>query len=381
MTTAVTRAVRLRDGRWIAGVCTGLAANLRVPVVGVRLAFLVLTLANGIGVIAYLAFWAVLPPQEGRERQSDFGRMLAFAAIVLGLLVLAASSGWPFVRTVAIPLLVLAVGAAIVWQQSESRVRDRLGGAAPASRVWVRVGVGLVLVAAGVVALAVGEVGWEQAARAVLVVLLVLGGVAVVALPWVVRALGDLADERRARIREQERADIATQVHDSVLQTLTLIQRNAGDSQQVRRLARTEERRLRSWLYEPAGDAEQTLAAALQREAARIEGEYETTIDVVDVGDTELSAPVRALLAAATEAMVNAAKHAGPGPISVYCEVADRQVTVFVRDRGPGVDITRLPPDRHGIRDSMLGRMQRAGGTCEFVAKPTGTEVRLTVGR
>lgn len=380
--TGPRRALRSPERGWVAGICVGLADNLRWPVALVRLAFVVLTLANGVGVILYLAFWAVLPARDPR-RQSDIDllRMLAFGGVVVGLAVLAYASGWGAFRNFVAPLLVLGLGLALLWQQWGEHLGDRVGAADNRMASVVRPLVGVALVAAGVAALVIGEVGLRQGAQAILVVLLVLGGAALLALPWVVRTLRDLTDERRARIREQERAEIAAHVHDSVLQTLTLIQRNAGDAGQVQRLARAEERRLRSWLYEPVSVGGETLASALQHQAARIESEYEATIDVVQVGDAPLSPATRALLGAGAEAMVNAARHSAvPAPISVYCEVADATAKLFVRDRGSGFDPGAVPADRHGIRESIVGRMERAGGSSEFTSGPTGTEVRLAIG-
>lgn len=380
MSTAAAppRAMRVRQGRWIAGVCTGLAENLRWPVSVVRLAFVVATLANGVGIVAYLAYWAVLPAKPTAARRGtdgDFARMLAFGAVVIGFALLSYSFSWDAFSTYVPALLVLALGLAIL-------LRQRSGDAPPLARVpgtWTRTALGMSLVAAGLITLLVGEVGWRQGGRALVVALLLLGGVAVLALPWLVRTFQDLTAERRARIREQERAELAGHIHDSVLQTLTLIQRHADDPDRVRRLSRAEERRLRSWLYEPVGLADERLGAALQHEAARIEQEYDAAIEVVLVGDRAMgNAPARALLAASAEAMVNAAKHAG-GQISVYCEVSEAGADVYVRDRGPGFDPDRIPPDRHGIRDSITGRLQDEGGKAEFVTRDPGTEVHLSI--
>ena len=164
-------------------------------------------------------------------------------------------------------------------------------------------------------------------------------------------------------------------MHDSVLQTLTLIRRHADDPDRVVRLARAEERHLRSWLYEPGGDPDQTLAAALQNAAARVEEDYPVAIEVVCVGDCALDDRGRELVAATSEAVLNAAKHAG-GSISVYAEV-DEEIHVYVRDRGPGFVLDEVPADRHGIADSMKGRMQRSGGSCEIRTDDRGTEVTL----
>jgi signal transduction histidine kinase len=375
----VPKATRDPKGRWIAGVCTGLSENLGWPLPLVRFGFLVLTLANGLGIILYLAFWVVLPLRRGTgdSRETDLGRMVAFGGVVVGLAVLLYAGQWGALRTYVAPVLVLGVGLAILWQQWGS---DNRAAFADDRFRWVRPFAGAILVAAGMMALLVGEIGWLQGLRAFAVILLLLGGAAVLALPWLARTYRDLATERRALIREQERTEIATQVHDSVLQTLTLIQQNADSADQVNRLARTEERRLRAWLYEPLADGPDSLAVAIRRSAATVEAGHGANIDVVQVGDAAMTPNVAAIVAAATEAIVNAAKHAGPqAQVSVYCEATDDSVAVFVRDRGPGFDPTEVAEDRHGIRHSIVGRMRRAGGTAEIVAASPGTEVRLSV--
>lgn len=374
------RAEREPQGRWIAGVCTGVAGNLGWPLPLVRMAFLVLTLANGLGVLAYLAFWAVLPlrRESPRGRDHDFVRLALFGLVVVVLAVLAYGWGWSIFRTYVAPVLVLGVGLAMLWQQWSTGGGRVAAGSGEGIVRWLRPALGVALVAAAVVALVIGEVGWIQGLRALAVVLLLAGGAALLALPWLVGVFQDLATERRERVHEQVRADIAVQVHDSVLQTLTLIQANAADSAQVTRLARMEERRLRSWLYAPVGEERTTLAASLAHAAARVEADHGAAIDVVQVGDAPLTETLAAVVAAATEAMVNAAKHSGSDPtVSVYCEVADGQVEVFVRDRGPGFDPATVAADRHGVRDSIMARMQRIGGRGEVVSSERGTEVRL----
>ena len=375
----VPRATRDPRGRWIAGVCTGLSEHLGWPLPVVRLGFVVLALANGLGIVLYLALWGVMPLRGDTKdsREADFGRMIAFGSVVVGLAILLYAGQWGALRTYVVPVLVVGLGLAILWQQWGSRDRAAL---TDDRYRWVRPIVGVALVAAGVVALLVGEIGWLQGLRALAVILLLFGGAALLALPWLLRTYQDLSAERRALIREQERTEIATQVHDSVLQTLTLIQQNAGSAEQVTRLARTEERRLRSWLYEPVGDGPESLATAIQYAAEVVEGDHGAAIDVVQVGDADMTPGVVAIVAAATEAMVNAAKHAGPqAQVSVYCEATDHAVQVFVRDRGPGFVVDDVPEDRYGVRESIIGRMRRVGGTAEVVAATPGTEVRLAV--
>ena len=197
------------------------------------------------------------------------------------------------------------------------------------------------------------------------------------------RTARELADERRERIRSQERAELAAHVHDSVVQTLTLIQRNADDPREVTRLARAEERALRQWLYRPGAAQPGSFQAALEAAAADVEDVHGGAVEVVVVGDATIDERLAALVQAAREAMVNAAKYASDaGPVSVYAEVDPEQVQVFVRDRGPGFDLDAVPEDRLGVRQSIIGRMQRHGGRAEVVTSPgAGAEVRLSMPR
>jgi signal transduction histidine kinase len=192
----------------------------------------------------------------------------------------------------------------------------------------------------------------------------------------------DLRNERRERIRSQERAEVAAHVHDSVLQTLALIQKAADDPREVTRLARGQERELRGWLYRPPPDAQVAFAAALEQAAAEVEEAHRTPVEVVVVGDCSSDPRLEALVAAAREAIVNAAKHSGAAQVRVYAEVEDDRVTVFVRDRGAGFDPAAVGADRYGLAQSVVGRMQRHGGTVEVRSEPgEGTEVRLEVAR
>jgi signal transduction histidine kinase len=238
---------------------------------------------------------------------------------------------------------------------------------------------GVCLVVLGLVGVLINRTGAAAAVQALATAVLLVGGIGLVVFPWFYRRWREQDEQRRALIRSEERADIAAHVHDSVLQTLTLIQRNASDSREVTRLARSEERALRSWLYAPQGDPTRTFAARLSRDA--VESAYAATLDVVTVGDATIDGAISALLAATREAMINAAKHGG-GAASVYAEVGDETAEVFIRDRGVGFDPANVPEDRHGLRESVIGRMERAGGTADVVSTAgTGTEVRLRISR
>jgi signal transduction histidine kinase len=383
----------------VAGVARGLAEHLGLPVWLVRAAFLVLALSGGIGLVLYAALWAVLPlaPDTDSEvdlervRAVDFARLLGLAAVVIGVTLLLAAFGVNLVGGAVVPIAVALLGAALVWQQADDdqravwsesaarAARQTAGTTATAGRWRILVGIGLVVL--GLIGLLVSRTGVAAAMQALATALLLLGGTALVVFPWVYRRWREQNDQRRALIRSEERAEVAAHVHDSVLQTLTLIQRNAADPREVTRLARTEERALRSWLYAPTGDPDRTFAAALQRDAAQVEESYAATLDVVTVGDALIDPALGALLAATREAMVNSARHGG-GQASVYAEVDDDSAEVYVRDRGAGFDRDSISPDRHGLRESVIGRMERNGGSAQVISTVgEGTEVRLRVDR
>jgi signal transduction histidine kinase len=192
----------------------------------------------------------------------------------------------------------------------------------------------------------------------------------------------DLTAERRARIRSEEKAEIAAHLHDGVLQTLALIQHRAGANREVAALARRQERELREWLYGSPTSGVTTLSSALTRELAAVEDDQQVPIELVIVGDAPLDEPARAMVAAVREAATNAARHAGGVRVDVYVEVDDDALTGYVRDRGAGFDPATVPADRRGLADSVVGRMRRAGGTAVVRSQPgEGTEVSVSVPR
>jgi signal transduction histidine kinase len=257
----------------------------------------------------------------------------------------------------------------------------------------LRILAGALFVAAGIVVFLLGNLNLGQIQFGVLVVVATLIGVGVLTVPWWVRLARDFGEERRERIVTAERAEIAAHLHDSVLQTLALIQRQSDDPREVQRLARGQERELRHWLYGPQGYGradrsepvlEESLAESLRTAAGEVEDTYAITVNPVIVGDHPLDDGLRALVLSTREAMVNAAKHSGVGEVSVYVEVeADEDppvVHVFVRDRGKGFDPDTVPDDRHGLADSVHGRMERHGGTVRLRTTPgEGTEVHLSM--
>lgn len=362
----------------VGGVCAGLAVHLGWPVRNVRFLMVVAALAAGSGLLFYLWLWALVPgAPAASDDQAEIRRsfpssaflLVGGTAAALVAVVQANTSGNTFA---AIALAVALTGAAVVW----SLTLDRADIARAARyAILVRSFSVALLIGAGLLLLFSGG-GNPNAITAVLAVVMLMLGLAVVAAPLVVRLWTDLMAERAARVREEQRAEIAAHLHDSVLQTLALIQNRAGASSEVARLARAQERELRDWLFAGSSPVDSDLATELRDVAAAIELDYPARLEVVAVGESTFSSA--ALVAAAREAMLNAARHAG-GEVSVYIESSASVVDVFVRDRGPGVDLNALPGDRLGVRESIIGRMLRAGGTA--TVRPgvggVGTEVHL----
>ncbi|HEY0543689.1 MAG TPA: PspC domain-containing protein [Actinoallomurus sp.] len=384
---APPRLDRRADGRLVAGVCSGLAEHLGLEVLVVRLAFAVL-LSAGVGVVAYVALWLMVPQRDEAEARRDYGQLVAYGALVCGLSLFTWGAG--ALNWAVWPVVAGGVGVGIIWQQADPERRRRWVKNSQA--MWLRSIIGTLLVAGGLVAFLAQKIHPSEAGQVLLGSTVVLAGVAVVLAPWLLRLWRDLDTERRERIRSQERAEVAAHVHDSVLHTLTLIQRSAQDSREVQRLARAQERDLRAWLYEPKADAEQALAAAVRKAAAEVEDHHGVPVEVVCVGDCPLDERLAAMLQAAREAMVNAAKYAAGEPadhdepaassLSVYAEVAGDEVSIFVRDRGRGFDLDAVPEDRMGLRESIIGRMERNGGKAGIRTAPgEGTEVRLEMKR
>jgi signal transduction histidine kinase/phage shock protein PspC (stress-responsive transcriptional regulator) len=411
---------RDREEGWVGGVAAGIARRIGVDASLVRLAFVVATAAGGVGIAAYLLGWLVIPPGEsGRARpRIRTGRAAVEVALGTAFLLLAVlfafrALGIWFSDAIVWPLVLVAGGGALIWRQSMSggsrpaaeaptpaRTAPPRAAAAPVadrrrareiaaveSRRAVaaasRTGLGIALVvAAGIVFLqATGALG---AARdvlfAVIAVVVVLG---VILAPWIVRLVRSLTEERAARIRSQERAEVAAHLHDSVLQTLAMVQRRASDPAEVAALARRQERELRAWLSDrPAPGQSARLAGALEAAAAEVEEQHGVPVEVVVVGDQDLDPAHEAVVAAAREAMTNAAKFGGGSPVDVYAESSDSRTQVFVRDRGPGFDPGAVPADRRGVRESIVGRMRRHGGRARVTSSAgSGTEVELALER
>ncbi len=406
---------RSSDGRWLGGVARGLAGHLGLPVIWVRLAFVGLFMADGLGALLYAAFWFFVPlgvggvgdqrPQslvgtetspDGRRRlvarKPDKGQIVALLLMVIVSMVFVGSVNLTRgAKAYLLPAVLVAAGVALVWRQADNARRARWVevGSRRRTLTLLRAGVGVLLVTAGVSAIFVMQGSAAHLGAVLQAALAVLVGITLLAGPYLVRMTQDLSEERLMRIRAQERAEVAAHVHDSVLHTLTLIQRNADNAGEVRRLARAQERDLRTWLYKPEGtgkdeaDEPDTVAEAVRRNAAEVEDKHGVPIEVVVVGDCPLDERTAAQMQAAREAMVNAAKYGGEGgAVQVYAEVEGKTVFVSVRDRGPGFDLDSIPADRMGVRESIIGRMERNGGTARLRAVPGGgTEVELEMER
>ncbi|WP_406298230.1 PspC domain-containing protein [Embleya sp. NBC_00888] len=385
---------RAASHRFAGGVARGLSEHLGVEVLLLRVAFVALAFFAGLGIALYAAFWIFVPqgagttappPRErGRERHQALALIIVLIAATMLTGVGATTSGskvgdWIW------PLLVAGPGVILLWRQADESQRNRWFSLDGRSRVAgaLRTFVGATLVLAGLVFFSFGRGGLGDALAAMRGAGLLLVGLLVIFGPYLLRQTRELGAERRARIRAQERAEVAAHVHDSVLHTLTLIQRQVDDPREVARLARAQERELRAWLYRPDGEEpDRTFAAALRSTAAEVEDAHGVSIEVVSVGDCPVDDKLAALLAAAREAMVNAAKYAGGAAISVFGEADEDMVTVFVRDRGPGFDPDAVPADRLGVRESVLGRMRRNGGAANIRSEPgEGTEVELEMRR
>jgi signal transduction histidine kinase len=285
------------------------------------------------------------------------------------------------------PVVLAATGTALIWHRSTAarqrttRLRGLPRPPEPVTRGRAVLGAALVVGAALLFLLWTDALG--AAREVVLVLLAVLVALALILTPLWWRLAKSLAEERAARIRSQERAELAAHLHDSVLQTLALVQRRADDPRAVSTLARRQERELRAWLSgTPEPGPHESIAAALRAAAAEGEEAHGVAIEVVAVGDARLDGSGEAVVAAAREALVNAAKFAGDAPIAVYAEADDARLHVYVRDRGPGFDVAAVPADRRGLRESVVGRMERVGGKAAVTSSPgEGAEIELLVER
>jgi signal transduction histidine kinase/phage shock protein PspC (stress-responsive transcriptional regulator) len=389
----------------IGGVCGGLAIRLGIKERNVRIAFSLLALVSGIGVLLYMVLWLSLPRTNEREAiaQRLVGRHRQLYRIVIGLIAIIAiffvlhSLGMPNLGVYTWPFFLSLLGVIGVWRGASPEELDHLerliksapviGVASSKSRrnVAFRLVVGAILIFFGLEILHHLGGAWGVATPALFGAFVVLGGVLVLLAPWWLSTLNDLTGEREARVRIEERANVAAHLHDSVLQTLTLIERAAGDEAAVVRLARNQERELRQWLFDPNytedGDFG-SFVSMLRHLEDEIENDYGVRVELVVVGDCEANDALIALVAAGREAAINAARWSGAESISVYGEVESDAFSLFVRDQGRGFDVSAVPDDRRGITLSIRQRIAQHGGTA--VLKSTagvGTEVELFVPR
>lgn len=317
------------------------------------------------------------PQRAGDARQSIGAALLAIAA----LLALRQLGVWSSDALVW-PIALTAGGLTLLWRRSASpRVPvAALRTAMPESAINARTLTGAALVVGGGIAFLAAADALAAARSVLLAVVVVLVGVALIFGPAWLRIMRTLSEERAERVRSEERAEVAAHLHDSVLQTLALIQRRAGDARQVATLARRQERELRAWLAGDATPPEASLAAALRAVAADVEDVHGVVVEVVAVGDCPVDERVAPMVQAAREAMVNAARFAGTGRVDVFAEAGGGRAEVFVRDRGAGFDPATVPTDRRGLRESIVGRMVRSGGRAEVRSAPgEGTEIELVL--
>ncbi len=392
----------------LGGVCAGFARKLGIDPVIARVGMVVITIASsGFGALGYLLAWALIPagpagprePRErGRARRGSWRIATGVGLLTLSLLLVFRQLGFWWSDVVVWPLALAAFGVALLWgltrqppepgEEPEGR-RESEGilaleaedPGARASRVS-RAGFGAAFVlAAGLIVLWKAGV-LNAAGDAALAALVVTVALVLITAPLWWGMARRLGAEKMARVRSQERAEVAAHLHDSVLQTLALMQKRASEPEEVARLARRQERELRSWLAggEPARPGER-LADALRAAAEEVEEHHGAQVEAVVVGDAPLDERMEALVAAAREALTNAAKFASAGgPVRLYAEIENGGARVFIDDRGPGFDPDAIPEDRRGVRESIIGRMKRYGGRAEIRSGPgDGTEVELAV--
>jgi signal transduction histidine kinase len=381
--------------RVVGGVCAGLGRHFGVDPLIPRIAFVALATAGGMGIVLYALAWVIVPA-EGSEAAAPQGHghgrgsievAIGLGLIVVSLLLTARAFGLLFSDVIVWPTALVAAGAALLWRQSLGPTPAEAPETPPApeeerrerARVLSRTGLGVAMVIAAGVVFLYATHSLSAARDAVLAALVVAVVLGVIFAPLVVRLVRSLASEREERIRSQARAEMGAHLHDSVLQTLALVQKRADDPKAVAALARTQERELRAWLAGREGGHER-LVAALEAAAGEVERAHGVPVEIVVVGDRELDDRGEALVAATREAMVNAAKFGAGSPVDVYAEATDGELQVFVRDRGPGFDPEAVPPDRRGVRESIVGRMVRHGGRAAIHSAPgAGTEVELTL--
>ena len=399
--SARSRLERSRSDRIVAGVAGGIGHHLGLDPNLVRAGFIGLSLALGFGVVVYLLTWLLAPLEEAaasdappaprRVRAPTSSQVLGIGLVAGGLLVLLWVSGFWFGGDLGWPVVLAAIGFAILWARSTDDGRGRwtlsslgtpLESVVTGDVSLPRIAIGSLLILAGMAVFLATNTSLAAAGNMLLAVIVAVGGLALLAGPWVWSLARELVEERSSRVRSEARAEMAAHLHDSVLQTLALIQRARAPREMVS-LARTQERELRAWLYGRAPAlAGVRLRDAIDSMAGRIERQHQVSVEAVVVGDADLDDRLRALVNACAEAVANAARHSSSTTISVYVEVEEDTISAFVRDQGSGFDPASVPHDRRGIADSIVGRLERRGGTAYIHSRPgAGTEVVLQLPR
>jgi len=392
----------------IGGVCAGFARWLGIDPIITRVGMVVITVgSSGGALIGYLIAWALMPPDSGepawrldRSRRRGSVRIAVGAALLVVsiLLVFRQLSVW-WSDAIIWPVALAAFGVALLWTLSRPQPEPDGGGEAdadsrtelllePPSEPGARakrasaIGFGIALVIGAALLFLWAEGALNAVSDVALAAVVVALAIGLISAPFWLSMVRRLRAERTARVRSQERAEVAAHLHDSVLQTLALMQKRAGEPDEVAKLARRQERELRTWLAgdQPARPGER-LADALRAAAEDVEEAHGAPVDAIVVGDAPLDERTEALVAAAREALTNAAKFAAhTGPVRLYAEIDDGNAHVFIDDRGPGFDPEAIPADRRGVRESIIGRMQRYGGRVEIRSAPgDGTEIELTL--
>lgn len=367
--------------RVVGGVASGLAAHLNVDVLTVRLVLLGSCLFSGLGLVFYMGTWLMTKPATPEQEaalvipeETTAPRVvnLLFVAVGVAIAIVSFSTVTGFQGSALAPVVIVGAGALVAWQAYDQGIESL---AQPKNVITIFLGVGLVLL--GIFFVSVNVADPAVFGATFIAVLFTLIGAAVLAIPLLLRLWQRLVEERDAKAKADERAEIASRIHDSVLQTLALIQRRSDDPVEVARLARGQERELRQWLFDGKTSSSSTVSQALELAAGEVEDLFGVRIAPVTVGDTPMTDETQAAVLAAREAMVNAAKHAQVSSIDVYSEVFG-DLEIFVRDRGVGFNVAEIAPDRHGVKDSIIGRVERAGGTADIKTTPgAGTEVHI----
>jgi len=387
------RLERSRSDRLIGGVAAGIAHHLGVEPNVIRVAFVLLSLPFGFGVVVYLLTWLLAPLQAAEPTASPAARRvipptlsqaLGAALILVGVAIVLFVSGFWFGEAFAWPVTLAAIGFAILWARSgeDRRGRSPIDVVISGRRSITRVAIGSLLIVGAMTVFLANSYSISTAGPMLLAAAVAIGGLGLIGGPWIWSIGRDLIDERSTRIRTEERAEMAAHLHDSVLQTLALIQR-APAQREMASLARTQERELRAWLYGRAPTLAGTrLRDAIDAMAGRVERDQQVKVEAIVVGDADLDERTRALVAAVGEATLNAARHSGATEVSVYVEVEDEATTAYVRDLGSGFDPGEVAADRRGIADSIVGRLERHGGSAHVTSRPGGgTEVAMHLPR